>query len=88
MAEHGNGLDDDWTTVLEMCVQEIDTASGQLPPHGHHYNLLGQWTTNPASGRLPHMGITTTFLISRSQILATANCSHMSNTTTFQVRGL
>ena len=41
MAADGNGLDDDWTMVLEMCSREIVSLDGscQLRSHGRHYTL-------------------------------------------------
>ena len=55
MATDGNGLDEDWTMVLEMCEQEI-AGSGQLPTRGHHNQILSQWTLNAGSGQMPPLG--------------------------------
>ena len=41
MATDGNGLDDDWTMVLEMCLQEIVDLKGSCPlmlAQQHHNN--------------------------------------------------
>ena len=43
MAFHGNGLDDDWTTVLEMCADEIG-GSCLTPVQGQHYKIPGRQT--------------------------------------------
>ena len=53
MATDGNGLDDDWTMVLEMCAREIVSldGSGQSPPHGQHYKLLDRKITNSCMPR-------------------------------------
>ena len=51
MATDGNGLDEDWTMVLEMCEREI-CGSGQLPLHGQHYKPLSRRTLNDGSCQL------------------------------------
>ena len=43
LATDGNGLDDDWTTVLGMCADEI-RGSCLKPTYGHHYTFSGQKT--------------------------------------------
>ena len=48
MALQGNGLDEDWTTVLEMCEQEI-FGSCQLSSRGRHDILSSQLTLNNGS---------------------------------------
>ena len=51
LATDGNGLEDDWTMVLEMCAREIVSLEGfcQMPPHRQHYKLSGCKTMDDMS---------------------------------------
>ena len=55
MALHGNGLDDDWTMVMEMCSQEIVGSEGSSPTlvQEHHDQICCRKTKSSGSCQLP-----------------------------------